>query len=113
SIEKLVGAIEYAHAGGGGAACVTAKVCPAIVTVPVRAASEFALTINATLPLPEPGLPLVIETHGTADAAVHAHPAPAVTATLTGPPVSLTDWLVGEMANVHVGVAAACVTVKV
>jgi hypothetical protein len=43
--DALVGSIEYAHAGAGAIpACVTVNVCPAIVTVPVRAPPVLAAT---------------------------------------------------------------------
>jgi len=48
----LAGAIVIVHGGGGGAACETVNVCPPIVSVPVRAAPEFAATVNVTVPLP-------------------------------------------------------------
>src|SRR4029077_10679533 len=40
--DSAAGAIENVHGGGGGAACDTVKVCPAIVSVPVRGAPGFA-----------------------------------------------------------------------
>jgi hypothetical protein len=44
--EALVGAITYVQVGtGGAAACVTVKVWPAIVTIPVRAAPVLAATL--------------------------------------------------------------------
>ena len=39
-----VGSIEYVH-DGAGAACVTVKVCPAMVSVPLRALPVFAATL--------------------------------------------------------------------
>ena len=98
------------HGVGGGAACDTVKVCPAIVSVPVRAAAVFAATANATVPLPVPEAPPVTVSHGAFALAVHAHVlAEAVTATVPDAPVSATFWPVGEIVNVQGGggVAAA------
>ena len=65
--------------------------CPAIVTVPERAGPVFAAMLIPTVPLPVPVAPLATVTHGTFDAAVHAHVgADAVTAIEAGPPLSLT-----------------------
>jgi hypothetical protein len=90
-----VGEIENVHGGGGGgaaAACDTVNVLPAAVIVPLRAAPEFAATVNDTLPLPVPELPPETVIHAAFDAAVHAHvPADALTANDPEPPVSTTD----------------------
>jgi hypothetical protein len=78
--------------GGGGAACDTVKICPPMVSVPVRAAPVFTATANATAPLPMPDAPLVTVNHGTFAFAVHAHVfAEAVTATEPEAPVSATS----------------------
>ena len=55
--------------------------CPAIVSVPERAAPLFAATAIITVPLPVPLEPDAIEIHETLLPAVHAHPAEAVTDT--------------------------------
>ena len=95
--------VQVGGGGGGGAACDTVKVCPAIVSVPVRAASVFAATANATVPLPVPDAPPVSVSHGALALAVHAHVfAEAVTATEPDAPVSATFWPVGEIVNVQV-----------
>src|SRR6185436_18400522 len=44
-------------------ACVTVKVAPAIVSVPVRLDPVLAVTLNVTEPLPDPVAPLVTEIH--------------------------------------------------
>jgi hypothetical protein len=97
------------------AACETVNVCPAIVSVPVRAAALFTATANATVPLPVPDAAPVSVSQGAFAVAVHAHVvAEAVTATEPAPPVSATFWLAGEIVNVHAGGGgAACVTVNV
>ena len=84
------------------AACVTVKVWPAIVRVPVReVVPVLSPTLNVTVPFPVP-LPLPVTViHGAFDTADHAQPAETVTATLPVPPVCDTDWLVGLIEAVH------------
>ena len=80
------------------AACVTVKVAPAIVRVPVRLdATVFAATLNPTVPFPEPVAPLVIVIHATLLTAVHEHPVATATVLLPVPPDAASDWLVGVM----------------
>jgi hypothetical protein len=93
-----VGEIVNVQGGGGGgggaagAACDTVKVCPAIVSVPVRAVPVFAAAVNATVPLPVPDAPLVTVNHSAFARAVHAHVfADAVTTTEPDAPVSATS----------------------
>src|SRR5205085_1482769 len=45
------------------AVCVTVNVCPATVSVPVRAALEFVATLKFTVPFPVPFAPDVIVIH--------------------------------------------------
>ena len=53
-------------------AWVTVKVCPAMVSVPVRVLLEvFSATVYATLPGPEPVLPEVIVIKAVLLVAVH------------------------------------------
>ena len=90
----------------GAAACVTVKVAPAIVSVPVRLdATVFAATVNPTVPFPEPVAPLVIVIHATLLTAVHEHPVATVTALLPVPPDAASDWLVGVMDGEQVAAA--------
>jgi len=96
---------------GAAAASEIVNVWPPAVIVPVRAAPAFAPTLNATVPLPVPDPPLVIEIHDAPADAVHAHQVEVVTAKLPDPPPPSTDWLAGEMPYVHA--AAACVMVNV
>lgn len=107
--DALVGLIEYVHAGAGvTAACVTVKVRPAIVNVPVRAAPVLAATVKAVDPLPLPAAPEVTVIQGTLLAAVHAHPAAAVTVTgVPVPPGAAMCWLVASSAKVQVDVGDA------
>jgi hypothetical protein len=63
------------------------NVWPAMVAVPVRAASVFASTVTCTVPLPDP-LPADRWIHGALLVAVQLQPAPPVTVTAIGvPPV--------------------------
>jgi hypothetical protein len=77
----LVGLIEYVH-GATNAAWLTVNVWPAMVAVPVRAAPVLAATLISTEPFPVPDAPDVTVIHGTPLAAVHAHAAVVVTATV-------------------------------
>jgi hypothetical protein len=115
------GAIENMHGGGGGAACDTVKVWPAMAIVPVRAAPALASTLNATTPLPLPEAPPITINHDALDAAVHAHVA-SEAVTLTDPDVAVSATLCagGAIENVQGGGgggggggAAACDTVSV
>ena len=76
--------------------CVTVTLCPPTVTVAVRAlAALLAATVTVTVPFP---LPLAGDTvaHAALDAAVHAHPASAVTVTDEVPPAATGDHVVGD-----------------
>lgn len=85
---------------------------PAIVSVAFRAiVPVLAAAVYATVPEPVPLAPLVIVAHVAALVAVQLHPADVVTVTVPLPPLAGSDWLVGEMLNVHV--VAACVSVNV
>jgi hypothetical protein len=101
------GEIAYVQ---GTAACVTVKVCPAIVSVPMRCdAFGFGATLKDARP---PPLPLVAPSsviHAALLAAVHAHPAGAVTVDDPVAAPAPTDCADGEIAYVHG--TAACVTV--
>ena len=93
-------------------ACVTVTVCPAMVTVPVRAEPEvFSAIDSVTVPEPVPLVPPVTVIHDALLTAVHAHPVPAVTPTLPVDVADVTDRLVVDNVNAQTG--AACDTVKV
>ena len=71
-------------------------VCPATVTVPVRAAPALAATVNVAVPFAVPLDPDAIEIHATVLAAVHGQPSEAVTDTdMPVEPVDGTDTLDG------------------
>jgi hypothetical protein len=72
---------------------VTVNVWPAIVSVPVRAAPPFGLTLNVTVPFPVPEPPVTIAIQFAFEAAVQAHEPSVVTATLPVPPDAATAWL--------------------
>jgi hypothetical protein len=52
---------------------------------------------NPTVPLPDPEDPDVTVSHEALLAAVHPHPAAAVTVLLPDPAAALADWLVGDI----------------
>jgi len=75
---------------------LTVTICPAIVTVPVRAAPALAATVNDTIPFAVPLDPDAIEIHATVLTAVHGQPVEAVTDTdIPAEPVDGTDTLDG------------------
>jgi hypothetical protein len=79
-------------------ACVTVKVWPAIVMVPLRVdVPGLAATEYATCPFPLPFAPLVTVTHDVLLLAVHAQPLAAVTATFPVVAADPTFAPTGEM----------------
>jgi hypothetical protein len=93
-----IGEIVGAHV----VACVTVKVLPAIVSVPVRlVVPVLAATLKVTVPPPVPAAPAVTVIHTALLTAVHVQPAAALTVVLTVPPAAVNDWLVGEIAGAH------------
>jgi hypothetical protein len=68
--------------------CWTVNVRPAILTVPLREPPEFALTVNATVPLPVPFAPAVTTIHVTSLTAVQEQWACVDTATVPLPPAA-------------------------
>ena len=69
---------------------------------------EFAAVVNATVPLPFPFAPLVIEIQATGDDADHVQPEGAATAKVPEPPVDPNERLVGV--TLYVQDTPACVT---
>src|SRR5919107_5996422 len=69
--------------------------------MPERAAPVVAAAVNCTTPLPDPGLPLVMEIQSAWLEAVHVHPPGAVTLTVPVPPADGTVCDCGLMANVQ------------
>ena len=91
----------------------TVKVCPPMVTVPVRLVpAVLAATLRPTVPLPVPEAPEVTAIHAALLVAVRAQPLVPLTDTATGPPDAATFWLDGDSENAP-HAAAACATVKV
>jgi hypothetical protein len=89
------GEIVGAH---GVPACVTVKVAPAIVNVPVRlVVAVLALAVNDTAPDPVPAAPELIVIHGALLTALQTHPVPAVTVLLPVPPAAAIACDVGEI----------------
>jgi hypothetical protein len=97
----------------GTPACVTVKVTPAIVSVPVRDDVEvFAATLNVTPPPPEvfgppPAVTVIQDTLLVAD---QEQSVGIVTVTTRVPPEEVSESLVEESDAVHA--AALCVTVS-
>lgn len=81
--------------------CTTVTVRPATAIVPDRVDPVVAAAVNPTVPDPLPLAPEVMVIHGAPLDAVHAHPAPAVTATLPLPPDDGIVCVSGEMAYVQ------------
>ncbi len=81
-------------------ACEIVKLRPAMAIVPVRAwLPLLGSTVKPTVPLPLPGLELVMLIQASPLAltlAAHGHPFGAVTPTLPAPPSALTFTLAGE-----------------
>jgi hypothetical protein len=97
-IDRLDGDKEYVHAATGALAWLTAKVCPAMVSVPLRWDPALAATAMATVPLPEPLASPVIEIQESLLDAVqeHAAGAPTATCTLAAPAATDALWGVSE-----------------
>ena len=87
-------------------ACVTVKVRPATVIVPVRSeVPELAETPNETVPDPLPEVPPVTLIQPALLVAIQPQPSPALTATVPPPAAADTDWAVGEIPYEHVAPA--------
>lgn len=94
------GLIDVAHDPG----CVTGKVRPAMVRLPVRTLPVFAVAENPTVPLPLPPVPCVMVSHDVAVDAVQGQPAAMVTA-IAGPwpPAAVRVALDGLSDGAHAG----------
>lgn len=77
-------------------ACITVKILPAIVTVPLRELPLLAATLICTVPLPDPEPPDVTVIHDALLVAVRLHPLVAVTAMLADPPEDVRLVEVGD-----------------
>jgi hypothetical protein len=81
---------------------LTVTVWFATVNVPLRAPPVFAATLIATVPLPVPLAPEVIDNQEAFVVAVHVHPAAAVTAIGPAvPPPAPIDTVVGLIEGEH------------
>jgi hypothetical protein len=89
----LPGAIEKVHGAG---CCVTVRVWPPMVIVPLRATPGFAAALKMTTPFPVPDVPAVTVIHGAFDVAVHAQPTPADTFVRPSPPAAGRSTVAGE-----------------
>jgi hypothetical protein len=96
---RVFGEIAYVHAAP---ACVTVKVWPAIVNVPVRLVlAVFAAALKVTDPVPLPVAPDVTVSQPAALLAVHAQPVAAVTVTLPVDAAAGTDAAVADKVGVQ------------
>jgi hypothetical protein len=78
---------------------VTVMLCPAMVSVPVRAVPLFAEALNPTEPLPVPAAPDVIVSQEALLTAVHAHASDVWTEIgAPAPPAAAIDVVSGVMA---------------
>ena len=75
--------------------CVTVKVCPAAVIVPLRCGPLLATTEKLTEPLPLPDEPPVIVIQAALLAAVQVQPVAVETLVPPPPPAAATFWLTG------------------
>src|SRR5438132_11523361 len=91
---------------------MTVNGCPAIVSMPVRAAPLFALTLNVIVPAPVPDIPASIVIQGSLAEAIHAQVLPALTVTLPVPPMASTVWPFEDRVKTHGGGGAACMMVN-
>ena len=83
----------------GCALCVTVKVWPAIVAVPVRCVvAGLAAMVMLTVPLPVPLAPAVTVIQAAPLAAVHAQVEAEVTLTLVDSPAAIEVLLAGLIA---------------
>jgi len=78
--------------------CTTVTVWPATAIVPDRDGPLVDAAVNVTVPDPLPVAPEVMVIHEALLALVHAHPPPAVTATLPLPPAGGTVCVSGDAA---------------
>ena len=76
--------------------------CPAIVSVPVRAAPLFGNALKPTDPFPLPLAPDVMDSHAALLTAVHVQP-DCVWTEIEGPapPAAATDTVNGAVENEH------------
>ena len=96
----VLGLMTYAQ--GGRLCWRTVTVCPAMTSVPDRAAPVFSVAVKSTRPLPVMVVPLEIVTQAALEAADHVHPACVVTSTLSVLPEDGTSAnSVGATRNVH------------
>jgi hypothetical protein len=76
---------------------MTVKICPAIVSVPVREAPVFGWTEYTIVPLPLPFPPEVIVIQPGLPLTAQAHPGAVVTVMLAVPPAAGADAVAGAI----------------
>ena len=91
--------------------CLTLTMEPAMVITPVRDKVDvLAATLTATVPLPEPLLPLAIVSQAVPLVAVQLQPLPVVTEKLVDPAAAATVLLVGLTVAVQPELVPLCTT---
>ena len=103
-------ATVYVHVGVGAASCDRVTDCPAMVTVPLRAAPVLACAVTVTVPEPVPDVRLS-DAQLTPPPVVQPQSARfAVTVTVFASPMWTKLSEVGETVNAQAGGAASCGT---
>jgi hypothetical protein len=103
--------IELAESTIAAPACVTVKICPPTVTVPVLASPGFAAAEIPTTPRPDPEALVTIVIQGAVVAAVQAHPLSVATLNVAVPPADENAVAVGVKRNEQPKLACATVNV--
>ena len=104
AVENVVGLTPDEHA----AAWDTVTVCPATVSVPLRAAPVFAAALKPTEPSPVPPAPVVMDSHVALLTAVQTQPVCVSMAIgVAAPPAEVTDVVSGVTAYEHAALPAA------
>jgi len=112
--DAVVGDTAKVHGGPDVAACATVTVCPATITMPVRAPPGLAANDSATAPGPAPAGPPVTVIQVAFDVASHTQLAVVATTMGAVPPSAGTEVVRGVTWKTQVGsTAAACLTVTV
>ena len=105
AVENVVGLTVGEH---DAAAWDTVTVCPATVSVPLRAAPVFAAALKPTEPSPVPLAPAVMDSHVALLTAVQTQPVCVSMAIgVAAPPAAVTDVVSGVTAYEHAALPAA------
>ena len=86
---------------------MTVTVCPATVTVPLRAAPALAAIVSVTVPFPVPLVPEATVINAALPAVIQLHVLGAVTVTVDVPPAAVALITVDDSVYVHTTAGAA------